>query len=159
VLVDISQWYDLTRTGKHLVTLEIRWEGQSYRSAKSVLEVVEGIPVDSVTEALSGHPDEVRTYMLRDWARNRAEYLFLIVDGPDNFNYGVQCLGRCLRTLKPVLRMDKGRLVAVPAGWTDAVPVDPATVVSAGRSPFRLQDLLELARLVEALGQEASNER
>jgi hypothetical protein len=34
--------------------------------------------------------------------------------------------------------------------WTDRAPVDPFVVVAAGRSPFRLCDLLELAAFVEA---------
>ena len=51
-----------------------------------------------------------------------------------------------------------GQLTYIPASWTDVVPPDPVVAVSAGRSPFRLQDLLELTRLVAALGQEASHE-
>jgi hypothetical protein len=35
------------------------------------------------------------------------------------------------------------------------MPADPVVVVSAGRSPFRLQDLIELGRLLQALRQEA----
>ena len=53
----------------------------------------------------------------------------------------------------------QGRLSCVPASWTDAVAADPVVAVSAGRSPFRLEDLLELTRLVAALGQEVSRER
>ena len=53
----------------------------------------------------------------------------------------------------------KGTLVSVPARWTDRVPSDPVVTVSAGRSPFRLEDLLELTRLVAALEQEAADDR
>ena len=53
----------------------------------------------------------------------------------------------------------KGHLVSVPARWTDAVPPDPVISISAGRSPFRLEDLLELTRLVTALEQEAADDR
>jgi hypothetical protein len=42
-----------------------------------------------------------------------------------------------------------GALVALPAEWTDAVPADPFVVVSAGRSPFHVAALLELAELLE----------
>ena len=52
-----------------------------------------------------------------------------------------------------------GRLVSVPARWTDAIPPDPVVAISAGRSPFRLEDLLELARLVAALLQEVGHGR
>ncbi len=41
-----------------------------------------------------------------------------------------------------------------PAGWTSAAPADPFVVVAAGRSPFRVQDLLGLARLVERLARQ-----
>ena len=37
-------------------------------------------------------------------------------------------------------------LVSVPAEWTDVVAPDPFVIVSAGRSPFHIADLLELAR-------------
>lgn len=52
----------------------------------------------------------------------------------------------------------KGTLISVPARWTDRVPADPVVTVSAGRSLFRLEDLLELARLVAAREQEAAND-
>ena len=52
-------------------------------------------------------------------------------------------------------RNAEGRLVSIPACWTDCVAPDPVVAVSAGRSPFRLQDLQELVRLVASLGQEA----
>jgi hypothetical protein len=42
-----------------------------------------------------------------------------------------------------------GQLLSFPAGWTDAGPPDPFVVVSAGRSPFRVAELLELAALID----------
>ena len=56
-------------------------------------------------------------------------------------------------------RDHKGQLVSVPARWTDRVAPDPVVVISAGRSPFRLEDLLELTRLVAALGREVPHDR
>ena len=53
----------------------------------------------------------------------------------------------------------KGGLVSVSARWTDRVAPDPVVTVSAGRSPFRQEDLLELTRLVAALGREVSRDR
>lgn len=47
---------------------------------------------------------------------------------------------------------DEGRLCSLLAGWTSVSPADPFVVLAAGRSPFRLADLLELCRLVEAMG-------
>jgi len=52
-----------------------------------------------------------------------------------------------------------GRLVSIPARWTDRIEPDPVVAISAGRSPFRLQDLRELVRLVETLGQEVPRGR
>jgi len=46
---------------------------------------------------------------------------------------------------------DKGRVAALPARWTSACPSDPVVALAAGRSPFRVRDLLELAVLVERL--------
>ncbi len=42
--------------------------------------------------------------------------------------------------------------------WTDVVAGDPFVVVSAGRSPFRTADLLELAELVGELRQGAGSD-
>jgi Family of unknown function (DUF5372) len=44
-----------------------------------------------------------------------------------------------------------GNVCGLPAGWTDADPVDPFIVVAAGRSPLRIGELLELAGLLERL--------
>ena len=55
-----------------------------------------------------------------------------------------------------LLRIDNDRVCSVPPHWTDAVAPDPELVVSGGRSPFLVADLLELADLVARLrGQEA----
>jgi hypothetical protein len=42
-----------------------------------------------------------------------------------------------------------GRQYSLPVGWTDAAPPDVFVTVAAGRCPFRVADLLSLARLVE----------
>ena len=46
---------------------------------------------------------------------------------------------------------DAGRLRKIPACWTDVVAEDPFVVVAAGRSAFRVADLLTLADLIEVL--------
>jgi hypothetical protein len=46
---------------------------------------------------------------------------------------------------------EEGQLFSLPAGWTDADPPDPYVAVSAGRSPFRMVDLLELTALIDRL--------
>ncbi len=46
---------------------------------------------------------------------------------------------------------DEGDLRSLPARWTSVVPEDPFVVVSAGRSHFRVADLLELVELLGVL--------
>jgi hypothetical protein len=45
-----------------------------------------------------------------------------------------------------------GRLRSMPADWTSLVAEDPFNVVAAGRAALRLQELLDLAELLAALG-------
>ena len=40
---------------------------------------------------------------------------------------------------------DDGQLTSIPAGFTDVDPPDPFVAISAGRSAFRVEDLLALA--------------
>ena len=51
-----------------------------------------------------------------------------------------------------------GLLESIPASWTDVVVPDPFEVLSAGRSPFYLEDLLELTRLLAALDEESGHD-
>jgi hypothetical protein len=44
-----------------------------------------------------------------------------------------------------------GRLSSLPASWTDMRAEDPFVVVGAGRALFRVEDLLELLRLIGEL--------
>ena len=46
---------------------------------------------------------------------------------------------------------DNDYLVSIPAGWTDVLPPDPLVAISRGRSPFRADDLLELAELLRRI--------
>ena len=43
---------------------------------------------------------------------------------------------------------DTGRLRRLPAAWTDALLPSAFDVISAGRSPFRIEDLLQLVSFV-----------
>jgi hypothetical protein len=45
----------------------------------------------------------------------------------------------------------RGELESMPAEWTDIVSLDTFVTVSAGRSPFHIDGLLEPARVVEEL--------
>jgi hypothetical protein len=44
---------------------------------------------------------------------------------------------------------DNGELKLLPAAWTDVFPPEPVVALSAGRSAFRIEDLLELSRMIE----------
>lgn len=50
---------------------------------------------------------------------------------------------------------DHGQLTSIPTAWTSLMPLDPVVVLGAGRSAFRLQDLLELADFIAKLKQES----
>jgi Family of unknown function (DUF5372) len=45
----------------------------------------------------------------------------------------------------------EGCLVSVPAHWTSMVSEDPFVVIAAGRSCFRVVDLIELVNLIGGL--------
>jgi Family of unknown function (DUF5372) len=46
---------------------------------------------------------------------------------------------------------DDGQMRSLPAGWTDVDPPDPFVFVAAGRSLFRIDDLVVLVALLEGL--------
>jgi Family of unknown function (DUF5372) len=46
---------------------------------------------------------------------------------------------------------DDGQMRSLPAGWTDVDPPDPFVFVAAGRSLFRIDDLIVLAALLDGL--------
>ena len=46
---------------------------------------------------------------------------------------------------------EEGREFRVPDHWTDVISPDPFVVISAGRSLFRVGDLIKLAQLVRDL--------
>ena len=47
-----------------------------------------------------------------------------------------------------------GQVQRLPASWTDVAGLDPFVTVAAGRSPLRVEDLLQLVDLIERLGKE-----
>ena len=44
-----------------------------------------------------------------------------------------------------------GSMKSLPTSWTDVAEPDVFVVVSAGRSPFRVVDLLALAELIDGM--------
>jgi hypothetical protein len=59
---------------------------------------------------------------------------------------------RCWGEERVYFHDEEGSLRAIPTGWTSAAPEDPFLVVSAGRSRFRVEDLLRLAQLIVSEG-------
>ncbi len=51
---------------------------------------------------------------------------------------------------------ENGEVVSLPAAWTDVDPVDPFVAMAGGRCPFRVEDLLAVADLLDALRVRAS---
>ena len=47
-----------------------------------------------------------------------------------------------------LLEQEEGRRAWIPAAWTDLVSADPFVATSAGRSSFRVEDLLRLVELL-----------
>ncbi len=47
-----------------------------------------------------------------------------------------------------------GKLISVPLDWTDAAAEDPFVVIAAGRSYFRVEDLIRLKDLIDELKRE-----
>jgi hypothetical protein len=47
------------------------------------------------------------------------------------------------------------RVWSLPAPWTDVEGPDPVVVLGAGRSPLRVDDLLDLASLLAQVGEVA----
>ncbi len=45
----------------------------------------------------------------------------------------------------------RGHLTSLPAGWTSLAPEDAFVALAAGRSRFRVQDLIDLAAVVRRL--------
>ena len=48
----------------------------------------------------------------------------------------------------------RGCTRTLPVTWTSLAAPDPFVVMARGRSPFRLTDLMQLARLVQEVGQQ-----
>jgi len=48
-----------------------------------------------------------------------------------------------------------GELCSLPLAWTNLAKTDPFVQISAGRSCFRVADLLELARLLAIVSEQA----
>jgi len=54
---------------------------------------------------------------------------------------------------------DDGTMRSLPTAWTDAAEPDVFVSLSAGRSAFRVDDLLALAEVLDSLGRAAAEQR
>jgi hypothetical protein len=69
----------------------------------------------------------------------------------NNIKFEIDCVKRIAYESRVFFFNTKGRKSSVPLHWTDIGPEDPFVVVSAGRSLFRVEDLLGLARIIEEI--------
>jgi hypothetical protein len=68
-----------------------------------------------------------------------------------NIEFEIDSLRRIAYEYRVLFFNAKGRRSSVPLDWTDIGPKDPFVAVSAGRSLFRVEDLLGLVRLIEEI--------
>jgi hypothetical protein len=59
--------------------------------------------------------------------------------------------GRCIDGEIVFLEHEDDRVIRIPAAWTSLGPIDELVVLSGGRSPLRVDDLLRLSELVDEL--------
>ena len=50
---------------------------------------------------------------------------------------------------------DDGRFTSIPASWTSLAAVDPFVWLASGRAYFRVEDLIAVADLIEALNHQS----
>jgi hypothetical protein len=69
----------------------------------------------------------------------------------NNIKFEIDSVKRIAYESRVFFFKTKGRKSSVPLHWTDIGPEDPFVVVSAGRSLFRVEDLLGLVRIIEEI--------
>ncbi len=112
--IPLSAWYDLSGMGMYLVRGVVQWEGREYVSPPLVFHVVRGIPLTSMTRAVPGFPEQLRTYQLRYWRREGGEHLFLCVTENDGkTGFGAFALGPLVRVHLPTIQVDADGMVRV----------------------------------------------
>jgi len=108
VMIEMSNFYDMREEGRYLVSVKVVWNGKTYWSERTVISVVAGLELASVSKSVPGYPDRVRTYSLKYWARESKEFLFLMVEEePSKLVYGVFQLGPLVRVFKPFVEVDR----------------------------------------------------
>ncbi|MGB9113360.1 MAG: DUF5372 family protein, partial [Acidimicrobiales bacterium] len=68
-------------------------------------------------------------------------------------------LRRTWRQDRVFFLLEDGALTSLPASWTDAIAADAFVTAAAGRSPFRVEDLLVLAELIEVSSARSAGKR
>jgi hypothetical protein len=58
-----------------------------------------------------------------------------------------------------VFFLDGAAMTSLPRAWTDHADQDVFVVIAAGRSPFRCEDLLALADLIDGLSDPGVDDR
>lgn len=108
IMVELTDWYDLSRVGRYYVAPKLVWNGRAYTGSAKVLDVVEGIEIRRITRTVPGYQGRLRTFSLRYWAREGGEHLFLRVsEKGGGLVFDTVRLGRLIRFFEP--QMTVGR--------------------------------------------------
>ena len=114
-LVELTSLKDMRLPGSYSVWAQVLYNGRVFASRPYGFDVVHGIELITVQRHLRGYESIRLTYSLRYFARDGAEYAFLVVkDSVRNILYGTFRLGALVRVGEPAMSFDaKGRLVVV----------------------------------------------
>jgi hypothetical protein len=106
VELDVKDYYDLPGTGPYAVRASLNWEGYSYTTGKSYLDIVPGLEIASqVARTLDG--SGMNQFTLLTLHRNQGNHLFVRLDDKTNGGcLGVHHLGRVMLGYTPQLQAD-----------------------------------------------------
>ncbi len=113
VEVDLKSHYDMKATVKYDVKATITYGKMLSMSGAQVVEVVPGMKVTSSERSVPDHPSWMRTYVLRCWARDGKEHMFLHVLDKKKKSHGVFDLGPSVRLIAPTIRVNISGVVVV----------------------------------------------
>ncbi len=109
---DLLSLYEIRSPGAYTVQARLHGPAGLLTSGRLYLDVVPGLQVARVAQAVPGGPRF--TYQLRTLGRNRQEHLFLRVDDEaQSLCHGVFDLGTYIRLFSPLLKVDAARRVHV----------------------------------------------
>jgi hypothetical protein len=111
---DLDEWYPLGRTGRFLVTAQVRRDDRLYESATRAMDIVPGLEIKSAIQLFADRPDAQRKLSLVYFMRKQAEFLFLrVTDTPGDRTWTTLELGQLLRTTPPTLEVTADGMVSI----------------------------------------------